>query len=81
MFDELVESSAVRKKTNTGWAVILSTVVQVGVLVVLILIPLIYTQALPKALLGDHAHRAAASARLPRLLPRRLLRLSSSHRG
>jgi protein TonB len=51
MFDELVESSAVRKKTNTGWAVILSTFVQVCVLVVLILIPLIYTQALPKAML------------------------------
>jgi protein TonB len=51
MFDELVESSVVRKKTNTGWAVILSTFVQVCVLVVLILIPLIYTQALPKAML------------------------------
>jgi protein TonB len=52
MFDELVESSAVRKKTNTGWAVILSTCVQMGILVVLILIPLIYTQALPKAFLA-----------------------------
>lgn len=51
MFDELVESSAVRKKTNTGWAVILSTIVQVSILIVLILIPLIYTQALPKAML------------------------------
>ncbi len=52
MFDELVESSAVRKKTNKGWAVILSTLVQVVILVVLILIPLIYTQALPKAMLA-----------------------------
>lgn len=51
MFDELVESSAVRKKTNTGWAVILSTIVQVAILIVLVLIPLIYTQALPKAML------------------------------
>jgi protein TonB len=51
MFDDLVESSVVRKKTNTGWAVILSTIVQVCVLVVLILIPLIYTQALPKGML------------------------------
>jgi protein TonB len=51
MFDELVESSVVKKKTNTGWAVIVSTAVQVCVLVVLILIPLIYTQALPKAML------------------------------
>ncbi len=52
MFDDLVESSVVRKKTNTGWAVILSTIVQVCVLVVLILIPLIYTQALPKAMMA-----------------------------
>jgi protein TonB len=51
MFDDLVESSIVRKKTNTGWAVILSTIVQVCVLIVLVLIPLIYTQALPKAML------------------------------
>jgi protein TonB len=52
MFDELVESSVVRKKTNTGWAVILSTAVQVLVLLVLVLIPLIYTQALPKAMMA-----------------------------
>src|SRR3984893_1191840 len=52
MFDELVESSAVKKKTNTGWAVTLSVIVQSLVLFVLILIPLIYTQALPKAMLS-----------------------------
>jgi periplasmic protein TonB len=52
MFDDLVESSVVRKKTNTGWAVILSTIVQIAVLIVLILIPLIYTQALPKAMMA-----------------------------
>ena len=51
MFDELVESSAVKKKTNKGWAVILSDDRSGGVLLVLILIPLIYTQALPKAML------------------------------
>jgi len=51
MFDDLVESSVEKKKTNTGWAVIISTIVQVSFLVVLILIPLIYTQALPKAML------------------------------
>jgi protein TonB len=51
MFDDLVESSVAKKKTNTGWAVIISTIVQVSFLVVLILIPLIYTQALPKAML------------------------------
>ena len=52
MFDDLVESSIVKKKTNTGWAVILSTAVQVLVLLVLVLIPLIYTQALPKAMMA-----------------------------
>jgi protein TonB len=52
MFDELVESSAVKKKTNTSWAVTLSVIVQSLILFVLILIPLIYTQALPKAMLS-----------------------------
>src|ERR1700733_13679092 len=52
MFDELVESTSERKKTNKGWAVILSVFVQCGILFVLILIPLIYTQALPKAMLS-----------------------------
>jgi len=51
MFDDLVESSVVRKKTNKSWTIILSTIVQAMVLIVLILIPLIYTQALPKAML------------------------------
>ena len=52
MFDELVESSVVKKKTNTSWAVTLSVLDQCGILFVLILIPLIYTQALPKAMLS-----------------------------
>ena len=52
MFNELIESSSEKKKTNTGWSVILSAIVQVSVLLVLILIPLIYTQALPKAMLA-----------------------------
>jgi hypothetical protein len=39
MFDELVESSAVKKKTNTSWAVALSVIVQSLVLFVLMLIP------------------------------------------
>ena len=51
MFDDLVESSVVRKKTNKSWAIVVSTIVQAMVLIVLILIPLIYTQALPKAML------------------------------
>jgi protein TonB len=52
MFDELVESSVVKKKTNTSWAVILSTIVQTSIVLVLVLIPLIYTEALPKAMMA-----------------------------
>jgi protein TonB len=52
MFDDLVESTAVKKKTNKGWAVILSGLVQFLILGVLVLIPLIYTEALPKAMLS-----------------------------
>jgi protein TonB len=51
MFDELVESNVVKKKTHKSWAIILSTLFQVIVLTILVLIPLIYTQALPKAML------------------------------
>jgi protein TonB len=51
MFDDLVESSVVRKKTNKPWTVALSALVQVGILIVFVLIPLIYTEALPKQLL------------------------------
>ena len=49
MFNELLESSSEKKKTNTGWSVILSAIVQISALLVLILIPLIYTQALPQS--------------------------------
>ena len=52
MFDDLLESTLVKKKTNKSWAVILSGIVQVVFLGVLILIPLIYTEALPKAMLS-----------------------------
>jgi protein TonB len=52
MFNELLESSTEKKKTNTGWSVILSAIIQISALSVLILIPLIYTQALPKAMLS-----------------------------
>lgn len=51
MFDDLVESSVVKKKTHKSWTIMISTIVQVAVLGILILIPLIYTQALPKAML------------------------------
>ena len=52
MFDDLIECSpAGKKKTKTGVAVIVSTVFQMLLLGVMILIPLIYTEALPKAML------------------------------
>jgi periplasmic protein TonB len=52
MFDELVESSVVRKKTNKSWTIFVSTAVQIFLVVILILIPLIYTEALPKAMMA-----------------------------
>ncbi|MGB7186516.1 MAG: energy transducer TonB [Candidatus Acidiferrales bacterium] len=50
MFDQLVESTN-KSKTNKVWSVWLSALIQATILGVLILIPLIYTSALPKALL------------------------------
>jgi protein TonB len=52
MFDDLVESSAVRKKTNKSWTIVASTAFQVLCVLVLILIPLIYTEALPRAMMA-----------------------------
>src|ERR1700731_682507 len=52
MFDDLLESTNGKKKTNKGWGFILSGAVQALILAVLILIPLIYTEALPKAMLS-----------------------------
>jgi periplasmic protein TonB len=51
MFDDLVVSSVTRKKTNNSWTVALSAIIQASILAILVLIPLIYTEALPKALL------------------------------
>src|SRR5271168_4207832 len=52
MFDVMLESSSNREKTNKSWTVLVSTIVQATILAVLILIPLIYTEALPKAMLS-----------------------------
>src|SRR5689334_6125119 len=52
MFDDLLESTSEKKKTNKGWGFVLSGVVQALILAILILIPLIYTEALPKAMLS-----------------------------
>jgi protein TonB len=52
MFDELVECTPTgKRRTNQRYTLVLSTIVQVSLLTVLLLIPLIYTEALPKAML------------------------------
>src|SRR6202050_923845 len=52
MFEDMVVSSANPSKTNKPWTVVLSMVAQVLFLGVLILIPLIYTEALPKTMMA-----------------------------
>lgn len=52
MFDQLVVSSAQGSKTNKPWTVALSAVIQFLILGILILIPLIYTEALPTGMLS-----------------------------
>ena len=52
MFDEMVVSSPNPRKTNKPWTVVLSMIFQVAFLAVLILIPLIYTEALPKTMMA-----------------------------
>src|SRR3984893_11275702 len=52
MFDQLVISSAHPTKTHKSWTVALSAIVQSIILGILILIPLIYTEALPKGMLN-----------------------------
>ena len=47
MFDDLVESSVVRKKTNKSWTVLVSAILQLGILSIFVLIPLIFTDVLP----------------------------------
>lgn len=48
MFEEMVVSSPNPKKTNKPWTVMLSMIVQATLVFIVILIPLIYTEALPK---------------------------------
>src|SRR5258708_3708608 len=52
MFEEMVISSPNPKKTNKPWTVALSMLFQVAFLGILILIPLIYTEALPKTMMA-----------------------------
>jgi protein TonB len=51
MFDQLVVSGEM-EKTHKPWAVTISALVQIVILGVMILIPLIYTEALPKGMLN-----------------------------
>ncbi len=52
MFEEMVISSPNPKKTNKSWTVVVSMLFQVAFLGILILIPLIYTEALPKTMMA-----------------------------
>jgi len=52
MFEEMVVSTTM-KKTNKPWTIALSMIFQVLFLAILILIPLIYTEALPKTLMSS----------------------------
>ena len=52
MFEEMVISSPNPKKTNKPWTVFVSMVFQIAFLAILILIPLIYTEALPKTMMA-----------------------------
>jgi len=51
MFEEMVVSSPTSKKTNKPWTVVLSMILQVTLLGILVLVPLIYTEALPQGML------------------------------
>ena len=52
MFEEMLVSNPYATKTNKRWTVLVSFVFQVTFLGILLLIPLIYTEALPKAMLA-----------------------------
>src|SRR3989454_2556132 len=52
MFEEMVISSPNPKKTNKPWTVLVSMLFQCLFLFIMILIPLIYTEALPKAMMA-----------------------------
>ncbi len=52
MFNQLVVSGAHQEGTHKPWAVAMSALVQTVIVGVMILIPLIYTEALPKGMLN-----------------------------
>jgi periplasmic protein TonB len=51
MFDEMIVSGKNKSQTNKPWSVAASALLQIVLLGGLVLIPLLYTQALPKAML------------------------------
>jgi periplasmic protein TonB len=53
MFEEMVVSTSQGKKTHKPTTVLVSMILQVGLLAILILIPLIYTEALPRAMMSS----------------------------
>ena len=66
MFEEMVVSNPTNKKTNKPWTVFSPWLFRSCLLAILILIPLIYTEALPKtmmsSILAGAASASAASA-------------------
>jgi protein TonB len=52
MFEELLVSNPYATKTKQRWTVLVSFIFQATFLAILLLIPLIYTEALPKAMLA-----------------------------
>lgn len=52
MFEDLVECSVAKKETNKKWTVLVSMCVQLFFVGILVLIPLIYTEALPKTMMA-----------------------------
>ena len=52
MFEDMVESTIVRKKTKKPLTVLFSALFEVAFVAILLLIPLIYTEALPKTMMA-----------------------------
>lgn len=48
MFEDSLIESGGRLKTSRGWTSIVSFAIQIGIICVMVLIPLIFTEALPK---------------------------------
>ncbi len=80
MFEDMVVSSSNPSKTNKPWTVVLSMLFQVLFLAILILIPLIYTEALPKTMMSTLLVIAASAATAAYRHLRPWLRLCRSSR-